>query len=244
MNQDRNDDIVELAVDCFDSQYRERGMRAQRSYPNESLIQFMASRFFKLPVEQRKQIRVLEVGCGTGANLWMMAKEGLQVVGLDSSATALDLAKQHLAEKWGVVAELKQGSFTALPYQDNSFDAVVDVVSLQHLSMSGTKQAFAEIARVLKGGGEFFSYRLSDHSVMFAQPSADWVDAATLLNIDDPAMPLANNGPIAFWSPSLARLVYEQSSLELMSIERVGRTYANGAYVEYLALVAKRMTSA
>ena len=215
-------------------------MRAQRSYPNEALIQFVASRFFSLSDVQRKQIRVLEVGCGTGANLWMMAKEGMQVHGLDSSATALDLAHHHLVGKWNVSAELKQGSFTDLPYDDSAFDAVVDVVSLQHLSLEDSRQSLIEISRVLKPGGEFFSYRLSDHSVMFSGTEVRRVDAATLLNIDDPAMPLANNGPISFWSPSLARMMYDQAGMELVSSERVGRTYSNGSYVEYLALVSKR----
>lgn len=242
MSEGRSD-VVGLAVGCFDSQYKERGMRAQRSYPNESLIQFIASRFFSLPNHLRKEVKVLEVGCGTGANLWMMAKEGLQVHGLDSSATALDLAHQHLADKWNVSADLKQGSFTYLPYDDASFDAVVDVVSLQHLSLEDARQALSEISRVLKPGGEFFSYRLSDHSVMFAAPEGKRVDAATLLNIDDPAMPLANNGPIAFWSPSLARMMYDQAVMELMSCERVGRTYVNGYYVEYLALVSKKLSA-
>ncbi|HTA63885.1 MAG TPA: class I SAM-dependent methyltransferase, partial [Xanthomonadaceae bacterium] len=128
-------DFVALSVDCFDTQYKERGMRSQRSYPNESLIQFLASRYFQLPMELRRQVRLLEVGSGSGANLWMMAKEGFEVHGVDSSATGLELARKHLADKWNVSAELRQGSFTALPYEPHSFDAVVDVVSLQHLSL-------------------------------------------------------------------------------------------------------------
>lgn len=59
-------DVVAAAIDCFDTQYRELGMRSQRSYPNESLIQFIASHYFGMPLEQRREIRVLEVGCGTG----------------------------------------------------------------------------------------------------------------------------------------------------------------------------------
>ena len=71
----------------------------------------MASRFFKLSDQKKKEIRVLELGCGSGANLWMMAKEGLQVHGLDASSTALKLAKQHIEDKWGISAELKHGIF-------------------------------------------------------------------------------------------------------------------------------------
>jgi ubiquinone/menaquinone biosynthesis C-methylase UbiE len=234
---------LQEAISCFDTQYKQNGLRSQRSYPNESLIQFVASRYFKLSMQQRQSIRVLEIGSGSGANLWMIAKEGLQAYGLDSSETGLDLARTHLAEKWGVVANLKQGSFTALPYEDGFFDALVDVVSMQHLDLADSQAALREIHRVLKPGGEYFSYRLSDHSVMYEHGIAAAVDAATLSNIDDRAMPLANNGPISFWSPSLAREMYTQASLEMTSVERVGRTYSTGAYVEYLALIARRRSA-
>lgn len=231
---------LQEAISCFDTQYKQKGMRSQRSYPNESLIQFVASRYFGMSVQERQSIRILEIGSGSGANLWMIAKEGFQAYGLDSSETGLNLAGTHLAEKWGGAADLKQGSFTALPYDDGFFDAVVDVVSMQHLDLADSQLALREICRVLRPEGEYFSYRLSDHSVMYEHEIAAGVDAATFSNIDDAAMPLANNGPISFWSPSLARVMYAQASLAITSVERVGRTYSTGAYVEYLALIAKR----
>ncbi len=237
MNIQKNNP-VDVSISHFEEQYKHLGMRAQRSYPNESLIQFIASRFFSLPYEKRKNVKILEVGCGSGANLWMMAKEGFHVYGLDSSETALELARAHLSEKWDVSAEFAKGSFTNLPYDNDMFDAVVDVVSLQHLTIADARNALTEIARVLKPGGEFFSYRLSDHSIMYSQGCSKGLDAATLSNIDNPAMPMANNGPIAFWSHSLARMLYEDAHLQLVTVERVGRTYSNGAYVEYLSFVA------
>jgi ubiquinone/menaquinone biosynthesis C-methylase UbiE len=234
MNQ-KSDNPIDLSVSSFDTQYRKQGMGAQRSYPNESLIQFIASRFFKLAHQERKEIRVLEVGCGSGANLWMMAKEGLQVYGLDSSLAALNLAKQHLEEKWKVSAELKQGNFTDLPYENDYFDAVVDVVSFQHLPIDYALQALAEVARVLKPGGEFFSYRLSDKCSMNVV-AANRIDEVTLFNIDDPTMPLANNGPTAFWSIDLVDKLYKAVGIQVTSIEKVSRTYVSGMFVEYLVI--------
>ncbi|HUH59522.1 MAG TPA: class I SAM-dependent methyltransferase [Candidimonas sp.] len=213
-------------------------MHAQRSYPNEALIQFIASRYFARSITERQHIRVLELGCGSGANLWMLAKEGFDVYGLDSSSEALTLAMDHLSSKWGVTASVLQGSFTELPYNDGFFDVVVDVVSLQHLSLTDSSLALDEIVRVLRPGGEYFSYRLSDASVMFGDAKAIRVDSATLANIDDPGMPLANNGPVSFWSPSLARIMYSDAGLDLQGVERLGRTYSSGAFVEYLALAA------
>ena len=159
--------LIDQSVDLFNRQYMSKGLGAQRRYPNESLIQFLASRYFKVPEADRKSIRILEVGCGSGANLWMLSKEGFNTYGIDSSQTAVELAAQHLGAKWNVEADIQLGAFTSLPYADAFFDVVVDVVSLQHLNLEDSSVALQEIRRVLKLGGNFFSYRLSDHSIMY-----------------------------------------------------------------------------
>lgn len=232
---------IDQTIDIFDRQYLDKGLSAQRRYPNESLIQFLASGYFSLALSDRKSVRLLEVGCGSGANLWMMAKEGFSTHGMDSSAKGLDLARQHLGEKWGVTADLRQGSFTELPCENDYFDAVVDVVSLQHCNLKDSRLAMSEIARVLKPGGACFSYRLSDASVMYQSSGGNWIDAVTVDNIADSTMPLCNSGPTSFWSPGLARAIYREIGLDLLSIERQGRTYENGAkHVEYLAITAAK----
>jgi ubiquinone/menaquinone biosynthesis C-methylase UbiE len=230
---------AETSQKVFDAQYHVLALKGQRLYPNEALLQFLAANYFQLSMEERGKVKVLEVGCGSGANLWMMAKEGFQVEGVDSSAKALELAQIHLREKWGVSALLKNGSFLDLPYAKDSFDAVVDVVSLQHIGMQDSRSALREVARVLQPCGKFFSHRLSDHSVMFSQATdLERIDSCTITNISDPSLPLANNGPVSFWSPTLARMLYEEAGLAILSISRVERTYVNGAVVEYLAIEA------
>jgi ubiquinone/menaquinone biosynthesis C-methylase UbiE len=226
---------LDQSIEVYDRQYQLRGMSSQRTYPNESLIQFLASRYFSKPANERGAIRVLEVGCGSGSNLWMMAKEGFETHGVDSSAEALKLAENHLRGKWGVAANLKRGSFMELPYEPAYFDAVVDVVSLQGLNLDDCALVLREVGRVLRPSGAFFSYRLSDRSSI--SNAGLRMDRATLENITDESLPLANNGPLSFWSPELARDMYDRAGFSLQSVERVGRTYANGAFVEYLKLV-------
>ena len=53
----------------YDDSYRSAGFSAQRRYPNEELCRFMGKNFFKVPQDQRKDIRILEVGCGSGASV-------------------------------------------------------------------------------------------------------------------------------------------------------------------------------
>lgn len=114
------------------------------------------------------------------------------------------------------------------------------MVSLQHLNLDDSHLALQEVHRILKQDGAFFSYRLSDHSVMYDHSGGGVIDAATVDNIADPTQPLANNGPTTFWSPALTRMMYSKANLSVEVIERIGRTYFSGAYVEYLAISGKK----
>jgi SAM-dependent methyltransferase len=171
----------------------------------------------------------------------MLAKEGFSVYGVDASVAALAVARGHQRDKWEVSAYLAAAPFDCLPFADGHFDAICDVVSLQHTSIDGSRKALAEIYRCLKPGGCFFSYRLSDASVMYRRSGGVFIDAVTVDNIADPAMPLANNGQTSFWSPDLAREIFHECGLSLKAIERHGRVaHGSGYYVEYLALVGMK----
>src|SRR5699024_2298472 len=51
---------------------------------------------------------------------------------------------------------VRRGSLTALPYDDGSFDRVLCLDVLEHLSFDDQTAAVAEMARVLRSGGELF----------------------------------------------------------------------------------------
>ena len=65
------------------------GGRHRNRYPFDSVVQFVFRHRPKdVPVNE---VRILEVGCGAGNNLWFAALEGFQVTGIDASETAIDL---------------------------------------------------------------------------------------------------------------------------------------------------------
>jgi hypothetical protein len=43
-------------------------------YPQEELIRFVAVNFYS--AAERKKIKILDAGCGTGAGVWFIAREG------------------------------------------------------------------------------------------------------------------------------------------------------------------------
>ena len=71
--------------------------------------------------------RVLEVGCGTGVFLEWFSQQGHQVTGVDASPSMLNLARKRLPGR----VVLEQGRAEILPYEDNAFDTVALITSLE-----------------------------------------------------------------------------------------------------------------
>lgn len=124
-------------------------------YPCEELIRFMISTY-----KNKKNIKVLELGCGSGANLFFLSKEGFKTYGIDGSKTAIFNAKKFLKRE-NCFAHLTIGDIINLPYQNAFFDCVIDVECLYSNSLSDTKKINTEVIRVLKKGGYFFSKTFS-----------------------------------------------------------------------------------
>ena len=95
--------------------YQTQGYRAK--YPNEYLIRFIASSYKSLPSEDRKKVKVLEVGCGPGAEIWYLAREGFSVYGIDGSQAAVQMCQERLKME-GLAAEVETGDIAKLPYPD------------------------------------------------------------------------------------------------------------------------------
>lgn len=99
--------------------------------------------------------RVLDLACGTGT-LAIAAKRrrpAADVVGLDGDPEILRLA-QGKAEAASLEIAFDHGLSTELPYPDASFDAVLSTLFLHHLTREDKLRTVAEIARVLKPGGQ------------------------------------------------------------------------------------------
>src|SRR5438874_2372028 len=91
----------------------------------------------------QNSLRILDVGCGTGANLEMLAQFG-EAEGVDVSDDALEFCKQK-----GLHA--KKGLAEMLPFEDETFDITTALDVVEHLDddIAGLKEMF----RVTKSGG-------------------------------------------------------------------------------------------
>lgn len=129
-------------------------------YPGEDLIRFVARNFYAAP--DRASVRFLEVGFGTGANLWLLAREGFSANGIEGSSAAAGIARARLDEEcpgWNAAprsAEIVVGDMTKLSWPDDSFDALIDSEAVYCNDFEESCSIYREMHRVAKIGGRLF----------------------------------------------------------------------------------------
>jgi ubiquinone/menaquinone biosynthesis C-methylase UbiE/predicted nucleic acid-binding Zn-ribbon protein len=87
---------------------------------------------------------VLDVGCGFGALVHALLREGIDARGVDIAPVAIDHANATSPGRFQV------GSILALPFPDGAFDTVVCTDCLEHLAESDVQVALRELARVAR----------------------------------------------------------------------------------------------
>lgn len=164
-------------------------------YPPEELIRFVARHFFSTP--HRKEVKLLEIGCGSGANIWFLSREGFDVYGIDGSETAIIKATQRLREE-GLEAHLQVGDASLLSDLDAAgyFDAVIDVTCVQHNKLSAVQSILDQTLTILKPHGVMFSMMLATGS--YGDGLGQQIEAGTYLDIGEG--PLHNMGLCHFFS--------------------------------------------
>jgi SAM-dependent methyltransferase len=90
--------------------------------------------------------RILDCGCGTGANLVMLGEFG-RASGFDLTFRGLELAHEYGQRR------VAQASITEIPFGDGAFDLVTAFDVLYSLTEEQEAAGLAEIWRVLKPGG-------------------------------------------------------------------------------------------
>lgn len=103
-------------------------------------------------LRERRCKSILEIGCGTGKNTRLLAEIGAHVLALDFSPGMIEKAKTKVAR---ANVTFKLADLTRKwPCEDQSFDLISCNLVLEHIE--DLSFIFAEAARVLIDGGQFF----------------------------------------------------------------------------------------
>lgn len=95
---------------------------------------------------------ILEVGFGSGLTFLNLNDKYKQIHGLDLTCDVNVVREVFAAHN--IHPDLKNGNVLHMPYEDNKFDTVLLISILEHLKPDELAQAFVEIKRVLKPGGQ------------------------------------------------------------------------------------------
>ena len=116
-------------------------------YPSEHVIRFVARNFYSAP--DRSKVKILDFGCGAGANTWYLANEGFDTYAFDGSKSAVARAEKNLAKK-GLAAHFLVADGIQLPYESETFDAIIDNVMIYSNTLANIRMMYGECHRFLK----------------------------------------------------------------------------------------------
>ena len=196
--------------------------RQQNKYPFISIVSLI---FYlkKIINKNTSNIKILEVGCGTGNNLLFASENGFDCYGIDASEKAIEIAKTFF-EKNKKKCNLKIGSFANLPYENNFFDLVIERAALTQTSFKVAKKAVEEINRVLKSDGFFYSEIFSDSS----NPPHIKNDDNTVLPTKGPFVGV---GKMTFYSKEM--LLDLIKDFKIINLSHTHKSYLRGQYENF-----------
>ncbi|MCT4509383.1 MAG: MerR family transcriptional regulator [Tepidibacter sp.] len=105
--------------------------------------------FKKVTENMKNDIKVLEIGVGTGNLAKRFLDKDYNIVGVDQSRKMLNIAKEKFPK-----LKLRLGEFLKLPFENNKFDCIVSSYALHHLNDIEKNVAIEEMLRVLKEDGK------------------------------------------------------------------------------------------
>lgn len=94
------------------------------------------------------QVKVLDIGVGTGNLSEKFLSQGYDIIGIDQSREMLNVAKKKFSG-----LQVRLGEFLKIPFGNNQFNAIVTTYAFHHLNESEKCIAIKEMLRVLKDDG-------------------------------------------------------------------------------------------
>jgi len=118
---------------------------AEEDFPDST------NRYIEKILKKHSVKTVLDLSCGTGSQVFWLAKHGYEVIGVDISVGMLKIARSN-AKKEKIEVELLEGDMRTTKV--GSFDAVITIFNaIGHLTKTDFEKAIRNIHANLKDGG-------------------------------------------------------------------------------------------
>ena len=181
-------------------------------YPTESVIRFVARLFYN---SNRKDIKILDFGCGQGAHTWYLAREGFDTYAFDGSISAVEKAKELLISE-GLNANFEVVDGINIKYQNDFFDAVIDSACIGHNKIGDITTMYLNIYNILKEGGYLYTSFFSKKTTGYGTGENTYKNVTM--------GPLRNLGIIHFWEENEFRGIIDEIGFKQIEIERYYHT--------------------
>ncbi len=129
--------------------------------------------------------QIIDLGCGSGVFTQLLQQRGFDCVGIDLSKKLLQIGKKQIKE-----VNFLQADVEALPFLDNSVDAIMLSCLLHHLPTPN--HCAKEVFRVLKPGGKFVAFdpnRLNPFMYLYRDRSSPFYSSKGVTPNERPVLP-------------------------------------------------------
>ncbi|MGH9643175.1 MAG: class I SAM-dependent methyltransferase [Terriglobales bacterium] len=130
----------------------------QADLENESIGRCEYDRRIVIPwlndVRPLDGLKILEVGCGTGASTVAMAEQGARVTGIDVDVDSLIVARDRCA-LYGQTADLREANVVSAGqlFKTGDFDLIILFACLEHMTIPERLQSLPVLWGLLDAGG-------------------------------------------------------------------------------------------
>lgn len=154
--------------------------------------------------------RILDLGCGNGSLSQQLAQQGYEVVGVEDSASGIEVARARVPE-----CEFIQASIYDLPTElAHGFDVVISVEVIEHLCYP--RELLRAAKRCLKPGGQL---------ILTTPYHGYWkyLAIALLGKADQHFNPLWDSGHVKFFSTATLTQLLQDEGFAVIQFKFAGR---------------------
>ncbi len=160
--------------------------------------------YFKSDIENLKDEKILDAGCGAAPWAIYAAKHGGEVYAIDIQEGMIQAAKKAIESAKSSRISLLKGDIARLPYRSNFFDKIISICVGCNLPLESFEKHFSEFERTLKADGVAVIGAPTSLDVVFSNGSK--TDAEVFLHIQEILNQLPDNPSLDLISEKLAQL--------------------------------------